>query len=130
MGFQHFLKIVAAILAYSIRMKDQGWCRPTAQIAIHSEERRDKEEAINTRFADRFQKELQKVADSLSKPRGTKKRDKVLERIGRLREKSHGIGQHCDIELQYDVTGNIVTGLTWKPYFPPVENRLTFFLKW
>lgn len=94
------------------------------RLYCYSEERRDKEEAINARFADRFEKQLQNIADSLSKPKGTKKRDKVLARVGRLQEKNHGIGQHYEIELQYDTTGETVTGLTWKKQ-PVAGTRIT-----
>jgi transposase len=94
------------------------------RLYCYSEERRDKEEAINDRFAERFEKGLQKIAEALSKPRSIKKRDKVLERIGRLREKSRGIGQHYDIELSCDPTGETVTGLTWKQQ-PVAGSRMT-----
>jgi transposase len=94
------------------------------RLYCYSEERRDKEEAINTRFADRFEKQLQNIADGLSKPRSTKKRDKVLARIGCLQEKNHGIGQHYEIELQYDATRETVTGLSWKKQ-PVAGTRMT-----
>lgn len=84
-----------------------------ARLYCYSDERRDKEEAITSRFAERFEKELQRIADGLSKPRRTKSRDKVLLRIGRLQQKNKGIGQHYSIELEYDAEGAIVTGLTW-----------------
>ena len=41
---------------------------------------------------------LQKIADGLNKPRGEKRRDKILERIGRLKEKSRGVSQHYSVD--------------------------------
>jgi len=43
------------------------------RLYCHSEKRQEKEDAMNARFIKRFEDGLQKIADSLSKPRGTKK---------------------------------------------------------
>jgi transposase len=95
-----------------------------ARLYCCSDQRKAKEEAITKRFTDRFEAGLQKISDSLTKPHGTKKQDKVLERIGRLKEKSSGIGQHYQIDLSLDETGTTVTGITWEQ--KPVEgSRLT-----
>jgi len=85
-----------------------------ARLYCYSDQRQAKEKAITERFVNRFEAGLQKIADSLAKPRGTKKQDKVLERIGRLKEKNRGIGQHYQIDLSLDETGTTVTGITWK----------------
>lgn len=84
-----------------------------ARLYCYSEQRQEKEDAMAARFIKRFEDGLGKIAASLVKPRGTKKRDRVLERIGRLKEKSRGLGQHYQIELCYDQKGDTVTGLTW-----------------
>ena len=95
-----------------------------ARLYCYSDQRKAKEEAITKRFTDRFEAGLQKIADSLAKPNGIKKQDKVLERIGRLKEKNSGIGQHYQIDLSLDEAGTTVTGITWKQ--KPVEgSRLT-----
>jgi len=80
----------------------------------YSEKREGKDKGITDRFQKRFEEGLQKIANGLNKPRGTKRRDKVVERIGRLKEKSHGIGQHYQIELEYDKKGENITSLTWQ----------------
>ena len=84
------------------------------RLFCHSEQRQEKEKAMTDRFCKRFEDGLNKIAQSLTKPRGTKQRDKVLVRIGRLKEKSRGIGQHYNIELITDKAGTTVTGLNWK----------------
>ena len=95
-----------------------------ARLYCYSDQRKAKEEAITKRFTDRFEAGLQKISDSLTKPRGTKKQDKVLESIGRLKEKNSGVGQHYQIDLSLDEAGTTVTGITWKQ--KPVEgSRLT-----
>jgi hypothetical protein len=72
------------------------------RLYCHSELREQKEQAINQRFCDRFEAGLQKIADGLSLPRGEKRLAKLQEHIGRLKEKSHGVAQHYDIELIAD----------------------------
>ena len=94
------------------------------RLYCHSEQRQEKEDAMNARFINRFEAGLQKIAASLAKPGGTKKRDKVLQRIGRLQEKSCGIAQHYRIDLVNDDGGEVVTALSWER--TPVEGtRLT-----
>jgi transposase len=94
------------------------------RLYCHSEQRQEKEDAMNARFIKRFEDGLHKIAASLAKPGGTKKRDKVLQRIGRLQEKSCGIAQHYRIDLVKDDGGEVVTALSWER--TPVEGtRLT-----
>ena len=46
------------------------------------------------RFCELFEAALGTIADGLSRPRTEKRLIKLWERIGRLKEKAHGIGQH------------------------------------
>lgn len=92
------------------------------RLYCHSQQRQEKEMAMAQRFADRFEQELAKIAAGLHKPRGTKNRDKLSLRIGRLIAKSHGIGQHYRIELTPDASGDNVIGLTWERL--PVEGTM------
>lgn len=94
------------------------------RLYCHSQERQEKENAMNKRFTERFESELAKLAAGLEKPRGEKRRDQLQQRIGRLQEKSRGIGQHYRIELVLDKTGAKVTGLTWEKE-PVTGTRLT-----
>jgi transposase len=84
------------------------------RLYCHSAERQEKESAMTKRFMEKFESGLARLAAGLQKPRGEKRRDKLLQRIGRLQEKSHGIGQHYRIELIPDETGAKVTALTWE----------------
>jgi transposase len=84
------------------------------RLYCHSTERQEKENAMTGRFTEKFESGLAKLAAGLQKPRGEKRRDKLLTRIGRLQEKSHGIGQHYRIELTPDETGAKVTALNWE----------------
>ena len=82
------------------------------RLYCHSEARQEKETAMTDRFSQTFENGLAKLAAGLLKPRGEKNRDKLLQRIGRLQERSHGIGRHYRIELT-PAEGALVTGITW-----------------
>ena len=69
------------------------------ELYCHSTGRAAKEQAMVERFCARFEAALQKLTDGLQKPRGEKNADKLLLRIGRLKEKSHGVSQHYTITL-------------------------------
>jgi len=84
----------------------------------HSEGREAKETAMVARFTTAFEAGLQKLADGLQKPRGEKRHDKLLERIGRLKEKSRGVSQHTTVNLVTDESGK-VTALTWEKTLVP-----------
>jgi len=82
------------------------------RLYCHSEARQEKETAMTDRFSQTFENGLAKLAAGLLKLRGEKNRDKLLQRIGRLQEQSHGIGRHYRIELT-PAEGPLVTGITW-----------------
>lgn len=86
------------------------------EVLLHcrSSRREAKETAMVTRFAQGFEAGLQKIADGLNKPHGEKRHDKLLERIGRLKEKSRGASQHYRIELTPDASGKKAVALAWE----------------
>jgi hypothetical protein len=75
--------------------------------------RSQKEEAIAKRYCELFGAELDATVDGLFRPPTEKRITKLWERIGRLKDKAHGIGQHYHIELQADESGTFATALTW-----------------
>lgn len=85
-----------------------------ARLYCYSQERAEKEKAITNRLCNRFEQGLKKIAEGLNKPRGTKRHDKVLEKIGRLKGKNRGISRHYHIDLEVDKKQNRVIGLTWQ----------------
>jgi hypothetical protein len=69
-----------------------------------------------------FESGLEKLAAGLSKPRAQKKLADIQERIGRLKQKSHGVSQHYDITVTPDETGKNVASITWTK--APVEGSM------
>ena len=84
------------------------------RLYCHSTGREAKETAMVTRFTQGFEAGLQKIVDGLQKPRAEKRYDKLLERIGRLKQKSRGASQHYAVNLVTDASGKTLTALTWE----------------
>jgi len=89
------------------------------RLHCYSSGRQAKETAMVTRFTQGFEAGLQKLAEGLHKPRCEKRHDQLLERIGRLKEKSRGASQHYHVSLTTDDTGKWVTALTWEKSLVP-----------
>lgn len=89
-------------------------------LLIHSWAKQAKEDSMKNKFTMRYEQALQQIKDGLSKKRGTKNKDKIWERIGRVKQKYQSTNKH----YQIDVTANdlgIVTDIQWKP--KPVPKR-------
>jgi hypothetical protein len=83
------------------------------RLYCHSPGREQKEVAIVARLTQRFEQGLAKLREGLAKPRGEKRLVKITERIGRLKQKCRGIGQHYRIEYHTDSSGKKLKALTW-----------------
>ncbi len=79
----------------------------------HSTRREKKEAAINNRFDTRFLEVMVKLEQGLTKKRCVKKYDKVIERIGRIKQKFSKAAKRYDIHVEKNEnTGNAVK-ITW-----------------
>jgi len=104
------------------RVLDKGGAE--VRLYCHSAGRETKETAINARFVKSFEEGLTKLAEGLAKRRTQKTIAAIQQRIGRLKEKSRGIGQHYEITVTPDETGRNATAITWTQ--TPVEgSKLT-----
>ncbi len=84
------------------------------EVLCHSTAKEIKENGIKTRFEKRFEDSLTEVSKALHKKYGTKKYEKVLEKIGRLKEKYRRIARRYDISIEKeDETGN-VSDINWQ----------------
>jgi transposase len=88
----------------------------------HSELREAKETAIVNRFGKAFEAGLKELAEGLTKPRGHKRHDEIVERIGKLKAKSRGASQHYQITLTTDEQTKTVTALSWQ--YKPVPGTM------
>jgi Transposase DDE domain len=84
------------------------------RLYCHSAGRQTKETAISARLVKSFEAGLSKLAEGLAKPRTQKTIAAIQQRIGRLKEKGRGIGQHYEIAVIPDHAGLNATAITWK----------------
>ena len=83
------------------------------ELYCHSAQREQKERGIHERFTQRFETALRALDDGLHKKRTLKQYDKVLQRLGRLKQKYARAVQYYDISVEHDPhTGN-ATAITW-----------------
>ena len=96
---------------------------------VRSEAKAAKENGMYDQFTRRFIAELEKIRTSLSKKHGTKKVDKVNERIGRAKGKYPSVAKYYDISYTED--GGTVTSLAWKlkDDFQPDQKAGVYFLQ-
>ncbi len=67
-------------------------------LEINSPAKELKETSMNSKFRERFEEELQKAKDSLTRKNGTKNYEKVIERVGRARQKYPSISKYYVID--------------------------------
>lgn len=85
-----------------------------AHLYCHSPARAQKDRAIDDTMSGRFEAVLQKLADGLVKPRGTKDLEKILVRIGRAKERYARAAQHYRIDVAQDEEKKTVCAITWE----------------
>lgn len=94
------------------------------KLACWSEQRALKDQGINESFREKYEQELKKISDGLHKPRFTKKRDVINQRIGRLKEKCKRVSAHYRIDMEVDEATGLVTRLSWE-YQPQANSKQT-----
>ena len=87
------------------------------RLYCHSELKAKKEQAIRNRFHVRLEEGLDKLNAGLDKKGTTKNYAKILERIGRLREKNSRVAQDYRIEVIADADKNNAIRIEWKREF-------------
>ncbi len=97
--------LVRAVLKSDERTKEvEVWC--------HSIQKEKKEEGIKNLFRQRFEEGLKKIEAGLNKKNGIKVYEKVIERIGRLKERYSRTARHFEIAVQKNDKDR-VTSLSW-----------------
>ncbi|RLD24285.1 MAG: IS1634 family transposase [Bacteroidetes bacterium] len=84
------------------------------ELYCHSTRREEKERAIQDLSSKRFEDELKKLHASLHKKGCTKKYEKVIEKLGRLKQKYSRSAQHYKVNVEKDDTTGKTTKVSWK----------------
>ena len=94
------------------------------RLYCYSPAREGKEQAMLKKATTRFEKRLAELHEGLSRPRTHKKIEAIWKRIGRLKAKSSGAGQHYHIEVEADDSGQNATAIRWEQR-PVAGSKLT-----
>jgi transposase len=83
------------------------------ELYCHSAQREAKEKAILSLFEQRLEAALDKLAAGLNKPGAVKKYAKVIERVGRLKQKYSRAAQYYNIGVTHDELSGKATALQY-----------------
>lgn len=99
------------------------YCESEAKEAVASQ--------IKAAFCRRFETDLCKLRDGLAKPKCRKQYGKILERIGRLKEKHSRVSGCYEIQVVTTSDGQTATGIQWMLKPEKLEDRLNghYFLR-
>jgi transposase len=82
-------------------------------LEVASEDKYETADSMRSQFEQRFELELEKIAQSLGRKGGTKKAAKVHQRIGRARERYPSVQYYYDVVVTTDKDNIIATALSW-----------------
>ena len=83
------------------------------ELYCHSIDKEKKEESIKTKFQQRFEAELLNARKALHIRNGTKRYDKVIERVGRLKEKFKLVSHTYKVTIEKDNKTDKAKNITW-----------------
>jgi transposase len=116
---------VKAALIKNTSGNEEHWlyCESQAKAAVAAEMKKS--------FQMRFENDLKKMAESLLKPKGQKKYPKVIERLGRLKEKHKRISGCYDINVIASEDGKTAESIEWEPLKEKLLDKLkgSYFLR-
>ena len=115
--------VKAALINHSNAEEKWLYCESKAKAAVASQ--------MKKQFKQRFEIELKKLADSINTPKRRKKYVKVLERIGRLKEKHKCISGCYKITTAASEDGQTAIFVEWAEIPEKMEEKLTghYFLR-
>ncbi|MCK5136904.1 MAG: transposase, partial [Bacteroidales bacterium] len=73
---------------------------------------------MNDHFSQRYEQDLERIREGLHKKGGTKKLDKVWERVGRLKERYPSANKHYNITITPDGENVNAIDLKWSKKTP------------
>jgi transposase len=83
-------------------------------LEVASQDKYETANSMRSQFEQRFELELQKIAQSLERKGGTKKASKIHQRIGRARERYSSVQYYYDIEVTVSKDNNqIAIAVSW-----------------
>jgi len=115
---------VKAALIKSDELEERWlYCESEAKEAVSSQ--------IKTAFCKRFEIDLQKLSDGLTKPKCRKQYGKILERIGRLKEKHSRVSSCYEIAVTASNDNQTIIAIQWTLKPEKLKDKLNghYFLR-
>ncbi len=98
---------------------------------VETDAKKGKEQGMFEQKRERFEKGLEDIKSSLSKPRGNKRTSKIHERIGRLKQKYPGIAEAYQIEITENKDKSLVEEIIYNydPNNAKLEKSGSYFIR-
>jgi len=96
------------------------------EVYCHSTAKEIKERSIKNRFEQRFEEQLTNVRNAIHKKHGTKKYEKVLEKIGRLKERYRRVARRYEIRVEKDETSGNAKDVVFK--MKPTDDESGYYV--
>ncbi len=92
---------------------------PDTWMYVQSDLKKKKEQSMNKKLIDFFAQDMQSIRSALQKKGGTKKIEKVWERIGRTLQKHNRVSGRYEIDVKQEA--GLAIEITWKRKPDPVK---------
>lgn len=96
-----------------LKLVEKPGCSDT-YLYVYSQQKAVKEASMNEHFSQRYEEAMENIREALHKKGGTKKLEKVWERIGRLKERYPTANKHYKIEVLPDDEQEKAIDIKWK----------------
>jgi hypothetical protein len=97
---------------------------------VRSRQKAIKEASMNEHFSGRYEEDLENIKKALDKKGGTKRLEKVWERIGRLKERYPTANKHYDIMVIPDENQEKAIDIIWKRNeIKPKQGEGVYFIR-
>lgn len=84
------------------------------ELYCHSTAKEGKTKQMVSKFSARYEIELEKLSSGLNKKGHTKKYNKVMERLSKLKQKHRKVGKLYDVNVKTDAKNEFATEITWE----------------
>jgi len=112
-----------------LRYVEKKGC-PDNYLYVRSRQKAVKEASMNEHFSQCYEEELENIRGALHKKGGTKKLEKVWERIGRLKERYPTANKHYTITVVPDANQEKAVDITWvKNSVKPKQGEGIYFIR-
>lgn len=113
----------------NLRLVEKEGCNDT-YMYVRSQQKAVKEASMNDHFSQRYEEAIENIRGALSKKGGTKKLEKVWERIGRLKERYPTANKHYLVTVIPDAGNKNAVDIEWrKNTVKPKESEGVYFIR-